>query len=287
MSKPTLNISEALDAVVAKIEDDYSNNSCVTGLATGFTELDQMTAGLHPGDLIVVAGRPSFGKTAFSTNIAENVALQSKLPVSLFNMEMDTRRLALRMLSSSGRLNQFHLLNGQISDDEWKKLTRGLGDLNDAPIEIINTLDVGWTANAISQLLLTREKSPALLVVDGLHSFDVTNVSSAYDRNILLGEQARILKRLALTLNIPIILTCTLGRELESRPNKRPILKDLRDVGALEDIADIVLFIYRDEVYNPDSKDKGSAEIIIGKQRNGPLGKLNLAFYSECSRFDN
>lgn len=282
-------IEDALTSTVELIEDIYRKDSDhkILGLETGFVDLDQMTSGLQLGDLIVVAGRPSIGKTSLALNIAENVALEAKKPIVIFSMEMGVEQLVMRMMGSVCKLDQHNMRAGRNDDEDWGRLVRGLGELNSAPIDIINSLGSGWNVEGLEKLLFAREDRPALVVVDGLQSFDVTNTATAYDRNIQLGEQVRQLKKMALKLNVPVILTASLNRELESRPNKRPLLKDLRDIGMLEDIADLILFIYRDELYNPDSPDKGVAEVIIGKQRNGPVGMVSLAFRREYMRFFN
>ncbi|PIW93756.1 MAG: replicative DNA helicase, partial [Candidatus Moranbacteria bacterium CG_4_8_14_3_um_filter_41_13] len=246
-------------------------------------ELDHLISGLQPGDLIVVSGRPSVGKTSFTMNIAENVARESNKNVIIFSMEMGATQLGMRMLCAAGRLNLHNVRSSRLEDEDWGEMVKALGWLNGLQIDIIDSLAVGWNAECIDKALLEREIKPSLVVVDGLHSFDVTNTATAYDRNIQLGEHVRILKKMALKLNVPVILTTSLSRELEYRPNKRPVLKDLRDIGLLEDVADLILFIYREELHG----HKGSAEIIIGKQRNGPTGMVELIFNEECMRFEN
>lgn len=275
----------ALTSAVELVERVFSDNSgCgVSGLKTGFAELDYLISGLQPGDLIVVSGRPSVGKTAFSMNIAENVARESNKNVTIFSMEMGATQLGMRMMCAAGRLNLHNVRSCRLEDEDWGEIVTVLGWLNGLPIDIIDSLAVGWSAECIEKALLEREIKPSLVVIDGLHSFDVTNTSTAYDRNIQLGEHVRILKKMALKMNVPVILTTSLNRELEYRPNKRPVLKDLRDIGLLEDIADLILFIYREEIHG----HKGSAEIIIGKQRNGPTGVVQLIFSEDCMRFEN
>lgn len=279
----------ALCSAVGPVDDMYSENKTggICGLETGFPELDRLTSGLQAGDLIIVAGRPSIGKTAFSLNIAENVALNSNKPVAIFSMEMSGPKVAMRMLGSVGKIDQHKLHTGRFDDYDWSRLTNALCSINNAPIDIVDTLAVGWNVECLEKALLEREIKPSLIIVDGLQMFDVTNTATAYDRNIQLGEQVRQLKKMALTLNVPVILTASVNRELESRPNKRPIMKDLRDIGMLEDLADKILFIYRDEIYYPNSLGSGMAEIIIGKQRNGPSGMVSLNFSAEYTRFDN
>ena len=279
-----------LTQVVERIETLYGrdNQSDVTGTATGFTDLDRMTSGLQAGELIIVAGRPSMGKTAFSINIAENVALDSKLPVAIFSMEMGASQLAMRMLGSVGKLNQHDLRTGRLQDDDWGRLTHALGRLNDAPIHIdesaaLSALEV----RARSRRLHRQHGGLGLIVVDYLQLMSSNAGKASENRATEISEISRSLKALAKELHVPVVALSQLNRSLEQRPNKRPVMSDLRESGAIEQDADLILFIYRDEVYNSDSPDKGKAEIIIGKQRNGPIGKVELAFRGEYTRFDN
>ena len=279
-----------LSQVVERIETLYGrdNPSDITGTATGFTDLDSMTSGLQAGDLIIVAGRPSMGKTAFSINIAENVAMDSKLPVAIFSMEMGASQLAMRMLGSVGKLNQHDLRTGRLQDDDWGRLTHALGKLNDAPIFIdesaaLSALDL----RARSRRLHRQNEGLGLIVVDYLQLMSSNVGKASENRATEISEISRSLKALAKELHVPVIALSQLNRSLEQRPNKRPVMSDLRESGAIEQDADLILFIYRDEVYNSDSPDKGKAEIIIGKQRNGPIGKIELAFRGEYTRFDN
>jgi replicative DNA helicase len=279
-----------LTEVVERIETLYGRegNNDVTGTATGFTDLDRMTSGLQGGDLIIVAGRPSMGKTAFSINIAENVALDSKLPVAIFSMEMGATQLAMRMLGSVGKLNQHDLRTGRLLDDDWGRLTHALGRLNDAPLFIdesaaLSALEV----RARARRLHRQNNGLGLIVVDYLQLMSSSSGKSGENRATEISEISRSLKALAKELHVPLIALSQLNRSLEQRPNKRPVMSDLRESGAIEQDADLILFIYRDEVYNSDSPDKGKAEIIIGKQRNGPIGKVDLAFRGEFTRFEN
>ena len=279
-----------LTQVVERIETLYArdNPSDVTGTATGFTDLDRMTSGLQPGELVIVAGRPSMGKTAFSINIAENVALDSKLPVAIFSMEMGATQLALRMLGSVGKLNQHDLRTGRLQDDDWGRLTHALGKLHDAPIYIdesaaLSAMDV----RARARRLHRQSGGLGLIVVDYLQLMSSNAGRASENRATEISEISRSLKALAKELHLPVIALSQLNRGLEQRPNKRPIMSDLRESGAIEQDADLILFIYRDEVYNPESADKGKAEIIIGKQRNGPIGMLNLTFIGEYTRFES
>jgi replicative DNA helicase len=279
-----------LSQVVERIETLYArdNPSDITGTATGFTDLDRLTSGLQPGDLIIIAGRPSMGKTALAINIAENVAMDTKLPVAIFSMEMAATQLAMRMLGSVGKLNQHDLRTGRLQDDDWGRLTHALGKLNDAPIHIdesaaLSSLDL----RARSRRLHRQNNGLGLIVVDYLQLMSSNVGKASENRATEISEISRSLKALAKELHVPVIALSQLNRSLEQRPNKRPVMSDLRESGAIEQDADLILFIYRDEVYNSDSPDKGKAEIIIGKQRNGPIGKVELAFRGEYTRFDN
>jgi replicative DNA helicase len=283
-------IPPLLTQVVERIETLYSrdNASDVTGIATGFTDLDSMTSGLQPGDLVIVAGRPSMGKTAFSVNIAEHVALEANKPVAIFSMEMGGTQLAMRMIGSVGRLNQHTLRTGKLEDDDWSRMTHALGKLNDAPIFIdetaaLNSLELRSRARRLHR----QNDGLGLIVIDYIQLMSSTSSKGGENRATEISEISRSLKSLAKELHVPVIALSQLNRSLEQRPNKRPIMSDLRESGAIEQDADLILFIYRDEVYNPDSPDKGKAEVIIAKQRNGPIGKVDLTFRGEYTRFEN
>ena len=283
-------IPPLLTQVVERIETLYSrdNASDVTGIATGFTDLDSMTSGLQPGDLVIVAGRPSMGKTAFSVNIAEHVALEVNKPVAIFSMEMGGTQLAMRMIGSVGRLNQHTLRTGKLEDDDWSRMTHALGRLNDAPIFIdetaaLNSLELRSRARRLHR----QNDGLGLIVIDYIQLMSSISTKGGENRATEISEISRSLKSLAKELHVPVIALSQLNRSLEQRPNKRPIMSDLRESGAIEQDADLILFIYRDEVYNPDSQDKGKAEIIIAKQRNGPIGKIDLTFRGEYTRFEN
>jgi replicative DNA helicase len=285
-----VHIPPLLTQVVERIETLYGrdNASDVTGIATGFTDLDSKTSGLQPGDLIIVAGRPSMGKTAFSINIAEHVALEVGKPVAIFSMEMGGTQLAMRMIGSVGKLNQHTLRTGQLEDDDWSRMTHALGRLNDAPIYIdetaaLNSLELRSRARRLQR----QCGGLGLIVIDYLQLMSSPTGRAGENRATEISEISRSLKALAKELHVPVIALSQLNRGLEQRPNKRPVMSDLRESGAIEQDADLILFIYRDEVYNPESPDKGKAEIIIGKQRNGPIGKVDLTFRGEFTRFDN
>jgi len=293
-------ISPLLTEVVERIESLYSreNTSEVTGIATGFTDLDRMTSGLQPGDLIIVAGRPSMGKTAFSINIAENVALDSGRAVAIFSMEMGGAQLAMRMIGSVGRLNQHTLRTGRLEDDDWSRMTHALGQLNDAKIFIdetagLNALELRSRARRLERQNRTANEQGVetpglgLIVIDYIQLMSSPAGRNSENRATEISEISRSLKSLAKELHVPVIALSQLNRSLEQRPNKRPVMSDLRESGAIEQDADLILFIYRDEVYNPDTPDKGKAEIIVGKQRNGPIGRVELMFRGEYTRFEN
>ncbi|HSS71535.1 MAG TPA: replicative DNA helicase [Casimicrobiaceae bacterium] len=280
-----------LTQVVERIELLFAreNPSDVTGVPTGFTDLDRLTSGLQEGDLIVIAGRPSMGKTAFALNIAEHIALSSKvkLPVGLFSMEMGATQLAMRLIGSVGRLDQHKIRTGQLSPDDWERLSDALGKLSDAAIHVDETAALNPLELRARARRLARQYGGKLgaIVVDYLQLMQA--VAQGENRATEISEISRSLKALAKELRVPVLACSQLNRSLEQRPNKRPIMSDLRESGAIEQDADVILFIYRDEVYNEDSQDKGVAEIIIGKQRNGPIGTVKLAFLGQYTRFEN
>ena len=281
-------IQPLLTQVVERIDELFQrdNPSDITGIPTGFHDLDQKTSGLQSGDLVIVAGRPSMGKTAFSLNIAENVALETGLPVAVFSMEMAGTQLVMRMLGSIGRLDQHKVRTGRLQDDDWQKLTYAVGKLNDAPIFIDESAALtALELRARARRLHRQCGKLGLIVVDYLQL--MSGSSQGENRATEISEISRSLKALAKELSVPVIALSQLNRSLEQRPNKRPVMSDLRESGAIEQDADLILFIYRDEVYNPDTQDKGVSEIIIGKQRNGPIGTIRLTFLGEYTRFEN
>lgn len=284
-------IQPLLTKVVERIDELYSrdNPNDVTGIPTGFHDLDQKTSGLQPGDLVIVAGRPSMGKTAFSINIAENVALETHLPVAVFSMEMGGAQLVMRMIGSIGKLDQQKIRTGRLQNDDWEKLTYAVGKLNDAPIHIDETPSLTALELRARARRLARQYGGklGLIVIDYLQL--MSGNGHGENRATEISEISRSLKALAKELSVPVIALSQLNRSLEQRPNphKRPVMSDLRESGAIEQDADLILFIYRDEVYNPDTADKGKAEIIIGKQRNGPIGMVPLTFLGEYTRFES
>jgi replicative DNA helicase len=281
-------IQPLLTQVVERIDLLFQRDSAseVTGIPTGYTDLDRMTSGLQPGDLIIIAGRPSMGKTAFSLNIAEHVALETRLPVAVFSMEMAGTQLVMRMIGSVGRLDQHRVRTGRLMDEDWQRLTYAVGKLNDAPIYIDETAALSALELRARARRLHRQCGRlGLIVIDYLQLMSGSNQGE--NRATEISEISRSLKALAKELDVPVIALSQLNRSLESRPNKRPVMSDLRESGAIEQDADLILFIYRDEVYNPETPDKGIAEIIIGKQRNGPIGTVKLTFLGEYTRFEN
>ncbi|MGH8727166.1 MAG: replicative DNA helicase [Burkholderiales bacterium] len=279
---------QLLEQAVQRIDMLYNrdNPSDITGLATGFADLDQKTSGLQAGDLIIVAARPSMGKTALALNIAEHVALEVEKPVAVFSMEMTGNQLMMRMLGSVGRLDQHKVRTGRLDDEDWQRLTHALGKLDKAQIFVdesgaLNPLEL----RARARRLHRQCNGLGLIVVDYLQLMSAA--SQVENRATEISEISRSLKALAKELSVPVMALSQLNRNLDARPNKRPVMSDLRESGAIEQDADLILFIYRDEAYNPDSPEKGIAEIIIGKQRNGPIGTVRLTFLGEHTRFEN
>jgi replicative DNA helicase len=281
-------IGKLLANVVERIETLYNRDdpSDVTGVPTGFADLDRMTSGFQPGDLVVVAGRPSMGKTALALNIGENVALNTGMPVAVFSMEMGASQLAMRLIGSVGRLDQHKLRTGRLQPDDWDKLSGALGRLNEAPILIdetpaLNAIEVRSRARR----LMKQYGKLGLVIVDYLQLMQAS--TQGENRATEISEISRAMKSLAKELQVPVVALSQLNRSLEQRPNKRPVMSDLRESGAIEQDADVILFIYRDEVYNAETQEKGAAEIIISKQRNGPIGTVFLTFLGEFTRFEN
>ena len=285
-----VHINPLLTQVVERIQElhDRDNPSDITGVPTGYHDLDAKTSGLQPGDLLIVAGRPSMGKTSFALNMAEHVAIEVGLPVAVFSMEMGGTQLAMRMLSSVGKLDAHRVRTGRLNDDEWSRLSFALGKMHEAPLYIdetpaLNPIDL----RARARRLHRQCGKLGLIVIDYLQLMSSANQGGGENRATEISEISRSLKSLAKELNVPVMALSQLNRSLEQRPNKRPVMSDLRESGAIEQDADVIMFIYRDEVYNPDTPDKGSAEIIIGKQRNGPIGMIRLTFIGEYTRFEN
>ena len=245
-----------------------------------------MTSGLQKGDLIIVAGRPSMGKTTFSMNIAEYAAAHKKLPTAIFSMEMPAEQLTLRLLSSMGRVDQHRVRTGKLTEDDWPRIATAVKIFADVPMFIDDSPALSPTeVRARARRLMREHGQLGLIVLDYLQLMQTGN--SSENRATEISEISRSLKSLAKELSVPVIALSQLNRSLEQRPNKRPVMSDLRESGAIEQDADVIIFIYRDEVYHPDSADKGTAEIIIAKQRNGPIGSVRLTFLGQYTRFEN
>jgi len=272
-----------------RVQEMADNPQDVTGVPTGFIDLDRMTAGLQGGDLIVLAARPSMGKTAFAINIAEHVALNEGLPVAVFSMEMGAAQLAVRIVGSIGRINQGHLRTGKLTDEEWPRLTEAIEKLRHVSLHIDETPGLTPSELRANARRLARQCGKlGLIVVDYLQLMSGSSSDGGDNRATELGEISRGLKMLAKELQCPVIALSQLNRSVEQRTDKRPMMSDLRESGAIEQDADIIMFIYRDEYYTKDAcKEPGVAEIIIGKQRNGPTGVVKLAFLNMLTRFES
>ena len=275
----------AVKDAFAILHHRFENRGTVTGMPTGFTDLDEMTAGLQPSDLIIVAARPAMGKTAFSLNMAEYAAMKTKRAVAVFSMEMSASQLAFRLISSVGRINQQHLRNGDIQEEEWPRVTAAITLLSEAKIFIDDTPALSPSELRARCRRLKREHDLGLIVIDYLQLMQVPG--NKENRATEISEISRNLKALAKELNVPVIALSQLNRSLEQRQDKRPVMADLRESGAIEQDADVIMFIYRDDYYNQDSPDKGLAEIIIGKQRSGPTGSVKLTFLGQYTKFEN
>ena len=287
-SESFAKMSEVLAEVMSRLDELHKNPASVTGKATGFVDLDEMTTGFQDGDLIIVAGRPSMGKTALALNFAEHIALDLKLPVLVFSMEMGGTQLATRLLGSVGKVDAQKLRTGRLDPPDWDRLGMALGRLNEAPLLI----DESPALNPLELRARARRKwreygGLGLIVVDYLQLMQGSDSSNNENRATEISEISRGLKAMAKELSVPVVALSQLNRSLEQRPNKRPVMSDLRESGAIEQDADVILFVYRDEVYNEESPDKGIAEIIIGKQRNGPIGTVKLTFLGKHTRFEN
>ncbi|MCE5394632.1 MAG: replicative DNA helicase [Acidithiobacillus sp.] len=279
-------LKEALPAVIDRIEQIARERKRITGLPTGFIDLDERTSGLHPGQLIIVAGRPSMGKTAFAMNLAEHVSCVEKQAVAVFSMEMPTEEIVLRALSSRGRVDQHRLRNGSLGKDDWPRIATAVGELNIAPLFVDDSAALSPGELRSRARRLKREHDIRLIVVDYLQLMQVPGRSD--NRVAEISEISRSLKALAKELQLPIVALSQLNRSLENRTEKRPQMSDLRESGAIEQDADLILFLYRDEVYHKEKEEvKGIAEVIIGKQRNGPIGTIRMSFFGEYTRFEN
>ncbi|MCK0537479.1 replicative DNA helicase [Alcanivorax quisquiliarum] len=280
------DIKALLKSTVDRIDELYRNKSAVTGLSTGFDELDKMTSGLQPSDMVVVAARPSMGKTTFAMNLCEHVAIHGNKPVLVFSMEMPGESLVMRMLSSLGRIHQQNVRSGRLDPDDWPRISSAIQMLSERKLFIDDTGGLSPLEMRARARRVARECGGelGLIMVDYLQLMQVPGSDNRVNE---ISEISRSLKGLAKELNVPVVALSQLNRSLEQRPNKRPVMSDLRESGAIEQDADLIIFLYRDEVYNKDTQEKGIAEIIIGKQRNGPIGTVRLAFRGEFTRFDD
>ncbi|AQA16865.1 replicative DNA helicase [Halioglobus japonicus] len=281
------DVNPLLQKALGRIEELFNSGGDITGLTSGFTDLDGMTSGLQPSDLVIVAGRPSMGKTTFAMNLVENALLATKKPVLVFSMEMPADQLVIRMLSSIGKINQTRIRNGKLEQEDWPKLTTAVNKLKDMPLFIDDTpaLTPTEVRSRVRKVVRENNGEIGMIMIDYLQLMQVAGSSEG--RTAEISEISRSLKAIAKEFEVPMVALSQLNRSLEQRPNKRPVNSDLRESGAIEQDADVIMFIYRDEVYNEDSPDKGVAEIIIGKQRNGPIGTCRLAFIGEFTRFEN
>jgi len=283
------SIDKLVVALLDRVNELHDNGAEeVTGVRTGFYDLDRMTSGLQKGDLIVLAARPSMGKTAFAINIAENVAISEGLPVVVFSMEMGASQLALRMVGSIGRIDQQRLRTGALKNDEWERLAEAVDKLGKVQIFIDETPALTSAELRARARRMARQfgGTLGLIVIDYLQLMSGSSTSEE-NRATVIGEISRGLKSLAKELQCPVIALSQLNRSVETRTDKRPMMSDLRESGAIEQDADVIMFIYRDEYYNKDSKEPGVAEIVIGKQRNGPVGTVKLMFLKPLTKFDN
>ncbi len=283
--KGFVSMGAAVKEAFAQLQHRYENRGAVTGLATGLRDFDDMTAGLQPSDLIILAARPSMGKTALALNMAEYAAIKGKKAVAVFSMEMSASQLAFRLISSLGRINQQHLRTGELEDADWPRVTSAIQLLKDAKIFIDDTPALSPGELRARARRLKREHDLGLIVIDYLQLMAVPGTRE--NRATEISEISRSLKALAKELNVPVIALSQLNRSLEQRTDKRPVMADLRESGAIEQDADVIVFIYRDDYYNKESPDKGLAEIIIGKQRNGPTGSVKLTFLGHYTKFEN
>lgn len=282
-----LLLKDLLASAVDKIDQLHRSAGAITGIATGFNDLDEMTSGLQKSDLIIVAGRPSMGKTTFVMNLAEYTAMQNKKPVLVFSMEMPADALVMRMIASLGRVDLSNIRSGKLDDEDFKRIMSPVTMLSDAPLFIDDTPGLSpLEVRARARRLAKEHGGLGLIVIDYLQLMRVPGFR-VENRTAEISEISRSLKELARELSVPVIALSQLNRSLEQRSDRRPMMSDLRESGAIEQDADLILFIYRDEVYNPETADKGVAEILIAKHRNGPIGKIKLTFISKYTRFEN
>ena len=280
-------IKDILMATLDRIEKLYESKGSITGLPTGFVDFDNLTAGLQPSDLILVAARPSMGKTAFVLNIAQNIAIRAKKTVAFFSLEMSKEQLVQRMLCSEEGIDAHRLRIGALQEKDWEKLMKAANKLSAAPIFIDDVPGITVTEMRSKARRLKVEHDLALIIIDYLQLMQGSGGGRSENRQQEISEISRSLKALARELGVPVIALSQLSRGVEARQNKRPMLSDLRESGSLEQDADIVAFLYRDDYYNPDTENKNLTEIIIAKHRNGPVDTVNLTFLKEYTRFTN
>ena len=279
-------LADILTDTYKAVEDAYENKVLVTGVPTGFSRLDQTTSGLQPGDLVIIAGRPSMGKTALALNIAQNASIQTGMPIGIFSLEMSKEQLSLRMLSSEARVNSSHMRGGYLSESDLARINRAAGALYDLSIYIDDSPAISALEIRAKARRMMMEKGLGLIIVDYLQL--MRGRASAERRDLEISEISRSLKALAKEINVPVVALSQLNRKVEDRSNKRPVLSDLRESGAIEQDADVIMFIYRDEVYNKkEGEPDRTAEINVAKQRNGPTGTVKLAFLEYCTRFED
>ena len=281
------SLADILTDTYKAVEEAYENKVLVTGVPTGYRELDQKTSGLQPGDFIVIAGRPSMGKTALALNIARNAAIDANVPVAIFSLEMSKEQLSLRMLSAEARIDSTRMRGGFLSEADLARINRAAGTLYDLPIYIDDSPAISALEVRAKARRMKMEKGLGLVIVDYLQL--MKGRASAERRDLEISEISRSLKALAKELGLPVVALSQLNRKVEDRSNRRPVLSDLRESGAIEQDADVIIFIYRDEVYNKEENNpnRGIAEIVVAKQRNGPIGTVKLAFLEHCTRFEN
>lgn len=278
-------LRDELGTVIDRLDMLHNSDGKLTGVSTGFEKLDEMTGGLQAGDLVVIAGRPSMGKTTFAINIAENAAFGAKVKVAVFSMEMSREQLAFRMISSLGSVDQSRLRRGPYQDEDWARINSAIGQMRDASIFIDDAGALSPTEVRARARRLKREHGLGLIVIDYLQLMQVSGTKE--NRATEISEISRSLKALAKELSVPVIALSQLNRSVEQRVDKKPVMSDLRESGAIEQDADLIMMIYREEVYDPNSTRKGIADIIITKQRNGPVGEIQLTFVGKYTRFEN
>ena len=279
------SVKDVLPGTIDRLDMLHQNPGKLTGVPTGFSEVDRMTAGLQPGDLIIIAGRPSMGKTTLAINIAENAAVGKGVPVAIFSMEMSAEQLSMRMISSLGRVHQGSLRTGNFNDEDWTRINAAVAQMSEAPIFIDETPALTPTEVRARARRLKREKGLGLIVIDYLQLMQVGG--SVENRTAEISEISRGLKALAKEMHCPVIALSQLNRSVEQRAEKKPVMSDLRESGAIEQDADVIMMIYREEVYDQNTPRKGIADIIFTKQRNGPVGEVQLAFMGEYTKFEN